>query len=109
MNGSSRPADWEILAIALMRKLGGKVELSYDEISEARDLLDPAENQTYVVSHNASQLTPWPPPLTIEIRTRPQPVPEAPDAIPAEIRRWIPEQSSIFGSPDGDWIRRDDH
>lgn len=102
------PTHWQILAVALMRRLGGKVELSRDEIEEARALLDPIENQTLMVSYSESQLTPWPPPLTVELRSRPRTVPEALSALADEIRGWIPEESSIFDGWTDDRIRRDD-
>lgn len=104
---TAKPTDWQILAVALVRKLGGKVELTQDEIHEARAALDPLENQTLLVSYTESQLTPWPSPLIVELRTRPRTVCEAGEALAAEFRGWIPEESSVFEGWLGDPIRRD--
>lgn len=80
-----KPSDWEILAVALMRRLGGKVELNRDELQEACERLHPLEYETVLVSYEASRLAgPWEP-LTVELRSRPRDVPGAIDALIGEI------------------------
>lgn len=66
----SGPDDWQLLAVVLLRRLGGTVELSADEIADARRLFDPVENETLLVSYHASFLAPEL--LTVELRSRPR-------------------------------------
>lgn len=79
----SKSSDWQLLAVALMQRLGGKVELTADEISEAKKLLDPVEYESHVISYNASQLNPML--LTVELRARPRSAQEALEALPASL------------------------
>lgn len=79
----ARPSDWEVLAAVLMRRLDGKVELTADEIEDARRRLDPVEYETQLVSYRTSQLSPEL--LTVELRSRSRNVPEAINALVGEI------------------------
>ena len=80
----SKPNDWQVLAVMLLRRLGGKVEVSQDEIADARRLFDPVECETLLVSYHASFLAPEL--LTVELRSRPRAtVNEALDAFLDEV------------------------
>lgn len=79
----SRPNDWQVLAVALLRRLGGKVEFSMDELADARERLDPVEYETLLVAYRASLLEVER--LTVELRCRPREVPEAIDALVNQI------------------------
>jgi hypothetical protein len=80
----SGPTDWQLLAVILLRRLGGSVELSTDEIADARRLFDPAECETLLLTYHASFLTPEL--LTIELRSRPRAtIDEALDAFLNEV------------------------
>ena len=82
----TEPNDWQLLAVTLLRRLGGTVELRQDEIADARRLFDPVENETVLVSYNASFLAPEL--LTVELRSRPRAtVSEALDAFLNEVLR----------------------
>lgn len=78
-----KPSDWEILAVVLMRRLGNKVELTQTEIADARELCDPIEHETALVTYRESQLARDL--LTVELRSRPRDVPSAVDAFIAEV------------------------
>lgn len=64
------PSDWQILVVALLRRLGGTIELTADELADTRRLLDPVEHETMLVTYRASFLAPEL--LTVELRSRPR-------------------------------------
>lgn len=66
----SGPTDWQILAVTLLRRLGGTIELGMDEIADTRRLFDPVEHETLLLTYHASFLAPGL--LTVELRTRPR-------------------------------------
>jgi hypothetical protein len=80
---TNKPDDWQILAVALLRKLGGKVQLGMHEIADVRELLDPIEHETIIVTYHESLLAPHQ--LTVELRTRPRTVNQALDAFLDEV------------------------
>jgi hypothetical protein len=76
------PTDWHILAVALMRRFDNRVELSWDEVVEARALLDPVENETLLISYQPLFLLDS---GIVELRTRPRTVAGVPDALVDEL------------------------
>lgn len=82
----SKPNDWQILAVALLLRLGGKVELSMSDLVNAHERLDPIAYETLLVSYRASLLESET--LTVELRSRPRATAnEALDAFLDEVLR----------------------